>query len=173
MRVAIFVVSLLAATTPSLASDSCMSKAEARQHFATSHLYWHGPDHCWNANPIRRLIRPVQQKADGQGRQPNWREALSELRPDVPNQPDVSDQSDTAQQAQRSETNSAPATAESWSDRWVDVVQVAPVPIVQEQPPPFSASARSPQLAITAGGVILIWMGIILAVELVRRSASV
>lgn len=175
MRVAVIIVSIVVVTTPSFASDACMTKAEARQHFATSHLYWHGPDHCWDAKPVRRrLTRSIQQNADEQVRAPKWREARSELRLDGPNQPDMSNQPDTTQEVERSEaTNSAPEPGKAWSDRWVDVVQVAPVLVVHAPTPTLSASARSSQLAIIAGGAILIWLGIIVVVEFVRRSASI
>ena len=170
MRVAIIVVSILVATTPSFASDSCMTKAEARQHFATSHIYWHGPDHCWDAKPVRR--RSIQRNADVQVRASKWREALSELPPDVPNPPAVSNQPEPAQE--RSEvTNSVPTPGKAWSDRWVDVVQVVPALAAREPTSTLSASAPSSRMAIIASGVILIWLGIIVIVELVRRSAKV
>jgi len=54
MRVAVMVVVMFAVTTPLQASQSCMSKTEARNHFSSSHIYWHGPDHCWDATPVHR-----------------------------------------------------------------------------------------------------------------------
>ena len=54
MRVAVVVVFVSMLTTPSKASQSCMSKTEARQSFHSSYIYWHGVDHCWDATPIRR-----------------------------------------------------------------------------------------------------------------------
>src|SRR6266852_1036661 len=54
MRVAVVVVFVSVLSTPSEASQSCMSKTEARQSFHSSHIYWHGADHCWDATPIRR-----------------------------------------------------------------------------------------------------------------------
>ena len=54
MRVAVIVVSMLMVVSPSEASESCMSKTEARQHFGLVHIYWHGVDHCWDASPGRR-----------------------------------------------------------------------------------------------------------------------
>ena len=51
MRVAVIVVFVSLLTTRSEASTSCMSKTEARQHFGTVYLYWHGPEHCWDASP--------------------------------------------------------------------------------------------------------------------------
>ena len=53
MRVAVIVVFMSLLTTRSEASTSCMSKTEARQHFGTVYLYWHGPEHCWDATPTR------------------------------------------------------------------------------------------------------------------------
>src|ERR1700682_5306563 len=52
MRAALFVVFVSVLTTPSEASKSCMSKTEARQQFG-SYIYWHGPEHCWDATPTR------------------------------------------------------------------------------------------------------------------------
>src|SRR5712692_1071167 len=54
MRVAVVVVFVSVLSTPSEASQSCMSKTEARQSFHSSHIYWHGAEHCWDATPIRR-----------------------------------------------------------------------------------------------------------------------
>jgi len=84
MRVAMIVV-LLVVTTPSDASKSCMTKTEARQHFGSVHIYWHGKDHCWDATPTRHhqihkvqqkiQIHKVQQKID----EPKWQKAISEM----------------------------------------------------------------------------------------------
>ncbi len=62
MRVAMIVVTILAATTPLEAAQSCMSKTEARQHFGAVHIYWHGLDHCWDATPGRHQIHRVQRR---------------------------------------------------------------------------------------------------------------
>src|ERR1700704_2908644 len=92
MPIAVIAVSMfvmLVVTTPSEASQSCMSKTEARQHFGSVHIYWHGKDHCWDATPSRRhhqrdatptrrhhqIIHKVQQKID----EPKWHEAMSEM----------------------------------------------------------------------------------------------
>ena len=80
MRVAMIVVSILVVSTPSEASTSCMSKTEARQHFGSVHIYWHGPDHCWDATPTRghhQIAYRVQRKID----QPKWRDAMSAMSP--------------------------------------------------------------------------------------------
>ena len=49
MRTAAILIFVLLAASPAHASKSCMTMAEARTQFATSHLYWHGPNHCWDA----------------------------------------------------------------------------------------------------------------------------
>jgi hypothetical protein len=57
------VVTVMVATTPLEASQSCMSKTEARQHYNSSYIYWHGPDHCWDATPPRQnQIHGVRRK---------------------------------------------------------------------------------------------------------------
>jgi hypothetical protein len=122
MRVAIIVVSILAVSTPSKASKCCMSQTEARQHFGSVHLYWHGPDHCWDATRWQ-LAHRVQRKID----QPKWRDAMSAMSPDgtpamLPNEEPV--------QAPRVEVEPSLIDA-----RWVDIVQV-PSPIIERKPEP-------------------------------------
>jgi hypothetical protein len=140
MRVAVIVVTLLAVTTPADASQSCMSKAEARQHFRSVHIYWHGPNHCWDASSPRHQqaiqarrrtpIHAVQRKSD----QPKWRDSMSELLP-----------SDEPAQSLKTQTTldvdvDNVAAAKPWTERWVDfepspivahrvrVVQIVPQP---------------------------------------------
>src|SRR5258708_27735496 len=84
---ALIVVSISALTAPSQASSSCMSKSEARQHYRSSHIYWHGPDHCWDATPGRhRQVRKNQSNVDRQAQRvrvhSGWRQAMSEMPPD-------------------------------------------------------------------------------------------
>jgi hypothetical protein len=105
MRVALFVVFVSVLTTPSEASNSCMSKTEARQHFGSVHIYWHGKDHCWNATPTSRhhQIQKVQRKIDlhtAQRKidQPNWHDLMSEMLP-----------------------NEEPPVRSPWVDRWIDI----------------------------------------------------
>jgi hypothetical protein len=94
MRVALIVVSMLVVATPSEASRSCMSKAEARQHFGSVHIYWHGADHCWDATPTPRhyQVHGTQRKIH----QPKWLDAMSKILPDKPVQ-------------------------SPWVNRWVDI----------------------------------------------------
>ena len=90
MRVAVIVLGLVVVSTPSQASSSCMTRAEARQQFPTSHLYWYGSGHCWHAmTPSRRRVvhrvrENVQREAqrdpaERNNPEPKWREAKSEM----------------------------------------------------------------------------------------------
>ena len=85
MRVAVIVLGLVVVSTPSQASWSCMTRAEARQQFPTSHLYWYGSGHCWHAmTPSRRRVvhrvrENVQREAqrdpaERNNPEPKWRE---------------------------------------------------------------------------------------------------
>src|SRR5277367_7200389 len=84
MRVAVIVVTVLEAAAPSKASQSCMSQVEARQRFPSDHIYWHGPEHCWDARASgRHRIRQVQQQNDPPKiNPPKWRNSMSAMLPD-------------------------------------------------------------------------------------------
>ena len=115
MRVAVIVLGLVIVSTPSQASWSCMTRAEARQQFPTSHLYWYGRGHCWNAmTPSRRRVvhrvrENVQREAQRDAPEPNnpepkWREAMSEMLT----------------------VNEAPSPSVNWENRWVEIAQALP-----------------------------------------------
>ena len=138
MRVALFiatsfVASMVGLTTPSQGSSSCMRQSEARQHYGSVHLYWHGPDHCWDAAPGRhRIVSRHRPNADRQARREihrtEWREAMSELLPaDAPVQ--VSDAG-----------AAGGAAASTWGDRWIDIAQVRPRVQAERQGEPVTAS---------------------------------
>src|SRR6516165_6018771 len=114
MRVAVIVVGLVVVSTPSQASKSCMTQAEARQQFATSHLYWHGR-HCWDAmTSSRRVVHRVGENvqreaqrdpaAEPNNPEPKWREAMSEMLT----------------------VNEAPSPSMNWENRWVEIAQAPP-----------------------------------------------
>jgi hypothetical protein len=152
MRVAVIVVTMLVATTPSEASSSCMSKTEARQHFGSVHIYWHGPDHCWDASPTRRhhqIHNIVQRKND----QPKWRESMSEMLADA------------------EPVQSVPTTVQlPWLDRWVDIDPSQPplvarwVDIVPVAPSPVIERDREPTVSPRA--VVLVFIALLLALTL-------
>lgn len=114
-----------------------MSQSEARQHYGSVHLYWHGPDHCWDATPGRhRVVRKDQSNFERQAqrgsRRSDWRQAMSEMLPDdAP--------------ARAPDTRSAGGAASpNWLDRWIDIAQVAPRPQTER---PSEPAMVSPALA--------------------------
>ena len=146
MRVAMIVVSILVVATPSEASKSCMSKTEARQHFGSVHIYWHGPDHCWDATSTRghhQIAHRVQRKIE-----PKWRDAMSAMSPNqtqtmLPNEPVQAPPVDL-----RAEVGPSLIDA-----RWVDFAQV-----------PQSIIERKPEPAVMPRGVLLVLAFIAFAV---------
>ena len=150
MPVAVIVVSMLLmlVATPSEASKSCLGRTEARQHFGSVHIYWHGKDHCWDATPtrqhhqVRYQIHQVERKMD----QPKWHDAMSEMLPD-----------DEAVRA-------------SWADRWIDIesplspIVARRVGIVEVKPPPIIE--RKPEPVVSPRAVVLVFIAFILALTL-------
>lgn len=154
MRVAVIVVSMsiLVVATPLQASDSCMNKTEARQHFGSVHIYWHGAGHCWDATPVRHrqithriqhrtrepLLAKNDQPKDDQLKtsQPKWRDSMSELLAD--SEPDQALRARTS--GNGNHDSAAAAGGSNWSDRWVDIDQVAPPRIIASGPEPVVAS---------------------------------
>ena len=155
MRVAVIVAFVSLLTTPSEASTSCMSKTEAREHFGTVYLYWHGPEHCWDATQIRRhhqihndrdatptrrhyQIHKARQEID----QPKWYASMSEMLPD-----EEPAQTPWVDRWVDIEPPQLPIVA-----RWVDIVQVAPPPIIERKQEPM----------VTPRGVVLVFLAIVL-----------
>src|ERR1700742_1059187 len=189
MRTATIFLFVLVAASPAHASKSCMTMAEARAQFATSHLYWHGPDHGWDATaPQHRIVRRVkpkeQQQAEGEDttpvvaaqddtvpakREPKWRNAMSEVLP-------------TEASSAASVVPSLPAiaaTGMNWLDRWVDVAQVAP-PSFLRRDTELAAAEVSPSAGqkadpmVTPMRLILVFLSIVVilaVIELLFRNA--
>src|SRR3984893_5431258 len=155
MRVALVVVFVSVLTTSSEASKSCMTKTEARQHFGSVHIYWHGRDHCWDATSTRQhhRIRAVRQKTrlhtvQEKNHQPKWHDSMSEMLPaEAPVQaPWVARQVDIE----------PPPPQISIAERWVDIVQVAP-----------PLAIRKPEPMVTPRGVVMVIIIITLTLAIV------
>jgi hypothetical protein len=164
MRVAVIVLSMLLAATSSQASDSCMSKAEARQHFGSAHIYWHGPDHCWGVAPTRHgQARRTQQKTDRQVQrktnQPTWREAMSEILPDAES---------VQTQGARDDGSGAAAVAANWLSRWVDIVEIAPPPTAEPKSELMVASPVLAQESDRRGVVVLVLFFLLTVVAIIE-----
>jgi hypothetical protein len=160
MRAAVIVVSMLVVITPSEASKSCMSKTEARQHFGSVHIYWHGADHCWDATGTLRhhQIHNTQRKIH----RPEWQDALSEMLPDdkpVPS-PWVNRWVDI-------EPSPLPLVA-----RWVDIVQVAPPPVIERKPEPMVTLRSMVWLAFIAIVLTLVTIEVMFRGTIYQRPKS-
>ena len=161
MRVAVFVVFVSILATASEASPSCETMTEARQHYGSAHLYWHGADHCWTATAARRhhRIHYVREKTDHQDREkadrqarpktdhqaepkidrPKWHESMSQMLPgdEEPVRTSWVDRWVDIEPAQ------SPLGA-----RWVDIVQAAPADIMEGESEPI-ITPRSVMMVIT------------------------
>ena len=153
MRVAVFVVFVSVLATPSEASRSCMTKTEARQHFGSVHIYWHGARHCWNATPTRRhhRVHKVQRKINP----PKWRESMSKMLPD---------------EMSKTLPDEEPVQ-QTWVDRWVDIesppIVSRWVDIVQVTPPPPIVESKSEPM-VTLRGVVMLIIAITLTLAIVE-----
>ncbi len=163
MPVAVLAVSMLVvlmAAAPSAASPSCMSRTEARRHFGSAHLYWHGRNHCWNALQPQRhhRIAGVQRSV-----QPKWREPMAAMLPD--NEPVQK----PVQTAAQTPSPDRPANIEPpqspVTERWVDIVQVTSPPVIERKPEP-KVTPRSALLAFIA---IVLMLG---TIEVLFRCTS-
>jgi hypothetical protein len=153
MRVAVLVVFLSILATASEASQSCMTRTEARRHFGSAHIYWHGADHCWNAKSTRRphRIHHALEKAEHQPREkaehqvqpkidhPKWHESMSQMLPG-------------------DEEPVRTSWVDRWVDieppqshtgaRWVDIVQAAPASVFEGESEPM-ITPRNVMMVIT------------------------
>jgi hypothetical protein len=170
MRVAVFVVFVSILATASEASPSCMTRTEARRHFGSAHLYWHGADHCWNETAVRRHHRihyvreksthQVREQADHRDREKTDRQArpkpdhqAAESKIDHPKWHES-----MSQMLPGDEEPVRPSWVERWVDiepaqsslgaRWVDIVQAAPADIMAAESEPM-ITPRSVMMVIT------------------------
>jgi hypothetical protein len=164
MRVAAIIAVVLVSTVPSEASKSCMTKAEARQHFGSVHIYWHGPNRCWDATPSRRYAarkiqrktpaREVKQKID----QPKWRDSISELLADSDPEPSIV----ISAGARRYGSDDA-VTATRWIDRWTDIepsiLAARWVDIAQVERPPDIE--RKAERSVRPHGLVLVFIAFV------------
>ena len=182
MRVAIVVVAVALASSPALASPSCMTQSEARQKFPKEHLWWHGPNRCWGATPPSRQrlaqrikagkTQPVARDAEPEAveeKKPyhsasdsKWREAMSKARPE-----DLVASTSVAS-AQAEVTLAPPATDPAplradWRERWVDIVQRVPPIVDQAGPADLAADARAVEPVVTPTRVMLALFVLLLA----------
>jgi hypothetical protein len=148
MRVAVMVVLVSVLTTPSEASKSCMSKTEARQQFG-SYIYWHGPEHCWDATPTRPY--GVRHRVHHQESEPTPPGAVPMPSPD---------RRRSANAMATDEAEIDLITATPWVERWTDITQVVP--------PQFVVAIPKPEPIVTPRGVVMVFITIILTLAIVE-----
>lgn len=188
MRVAILAAAIALASSPALASPSCMTQSEARAKFPKEHLWWHGPNKCWDATPPsrRRLAernKAKQQRAAQQAARtaldekkilsnaPRWREAMSRMGPE-----DVPDAAVSASAGASVDAIAMPAVPRTnfW-DRWVDIAQRVPPAALKPGPAALAADARTAEPIVTPLRVMLALLMLLLALGafelMVRRPA--
>jgi hypothetical protein len=186
MRIAISAVAIasLFASSPALASPSCMTQSEARQKFPTTHLWWHGPNRCWDGTPSRtqlsrhiraRETKPVQaeEKAPRVAEQekqpdakkkpdwshaPRWRDAMSKMRAD-----DIPVASASARAQAGIEPVEAPAPRTNFWERWVDIAQRVPPIVDKAGPADLAADAAATEPIVTPMRVMLALLVLVVA----------
>jgi hypothetical protein len=133
---------LLALTTSTEASQSCMTRIEARQHFPSLHLYLHPREHCWDTVPTPRafqIIKPGTTIGQRARHQPSPKTALEEIA-----------QTRWLDRWAEIDRSQYPALA-----RWIEMVEVAS-PIAEPRPDP----------AFTPRGVVLTAIAIVLTLTI-------
>src|SRR5438034_6439829 len=189
MRIAVIAVAVVVVSSPSQASPSCMTQAEARQAFGQRHLYWHGAGHCWDATPSRRQVaqraktrertqverdaalesRPQEKKSpekkpSGWTHESRWREAMSKMLPE-----DVVAVRPTARASAASEPIEVPPPRMNWRDRWVDVAQRAPPVVDKSEPVELAAAAAyTVEPMVTPIRVMLAFLAVLMMLAVIE-----
>jgi hypothetical protein len=180
MRVAIIAVAIVVASSPSLASPSCMTQSEARQKFPNAHLWWHGPNRCWDGTPgpRQRLAQrikakepkpaqrearaerdPQEEKQQDWSNTPRWREAMSRMRPE-----DMTGVTGSARaQASMEPVDTSDEPRMNWRDRWVEVAQRMPPIVDKAGPADLAANASNTEPIVTPIRVMLVLLVLLLA----------
>jgi hypothetical protein len=177
MRVTLIVVAIALSASPSHASKSCMTQAEARAAFGAVHLYWHGPNHCWDGTPGRHRLAQrsktrEQRRVAREAAEPEkpasgefhskWRNALSEMLPE--------DSPRTLPPATRSGsvTFDTPSPRLNWQERWVEVAQHVPPIVDRSEPAEISSAAREAEPFVTPARVLLALLAFVLMLGIVE-----
>lgn len=167
-----------------------MTQSEARQKFPTSHLWWHGPNRCWDATPSRaRLAQRGNAKEAQQAARDTEPEATEEKKPqlssagrwrDAMSKASAEDIAGVSARAQaQAEVILAPLRAEppaapgvEWRERWVEIAQRIPPIMDKTGPADLAASVPASEPIVTPTRVMLALLVLMLlfgAFELLRR----
>jgi hypothetical protein len=105
----------------------CMTESEARRAYSTSHLYWHGAGHCWDATPGR--LRDSERQRHHFVRQHRDEDEAVKVQPSPLPQPKP------LAQAQSQPLAQAPSQPVSQAHAQL-VAQAEPQPLQEPPPPP-------------------------------------
>lgn len=189
MRVAIPVTAILLASSPAFASPSCMTQSEARQKFPTAHLWWHGPNRCWDATaPSRQRLAErnrtreakhasrsatsapedeEDEKSAPRPVEPRWRDAMSRA-----SAADLAGITAPARAEAGIAVPPASSSAMDWRERWVEIAQHMPPAAGKAVSGELTADASRIAPIVTPLRVMLMLLVLILAIgafELLRR----
>lgn len=181
MRVAMIVVAVGLVSSPAVASPSCMTQGEARQKFPTAHLWWHGPNRCWDAMaPGRqRLAQRNKTRATKQAArearaereaseekkparvtsETRWRQAMSRASPEDLVGVTASAQ---AEMTIMPPVEPIPPRVNFW-DRWVEIAQRVPPIEGKAEAADLAADARVVEPLVTPARVMLGLLVLLLA----------
>jgi hypothetical protein len=148
MRVAVIVVFVSLLTTRSEASMSCMSKTEARQHFGTVYLYWHGPEHCWDATATR--LHGVRHRV--RHPEPTQRFVVPIPSPDLRR---------SANAMATDEPETELITVIPWVERWTDITQRTP-------PASIVVTDRKSEPTVTSRDAVMVIIAIVVTLAVVE-----
>src|SRR5882672_6743724 len=178
MRIIAIAVVVLLWPAVAHASKDCMTKAEARKIYRTSHLYWHGKGRCWDASPG---VSHRHQKVGSarQHRVEASHKAKAKPKPEV--KPEVVDASPVSTRAKRTLTpddlrtwanSMAAMTAESTVtilDRWPDeeLPQHRTKPTAVQEP-----SLMSTRTIIMVIIMFMVLLAVLIEVTVHRRKVS-
>ena len=189
MRVAVIVIGIAMVSTPSYASKSCMSLAEARQQLGQVHLYWHGSGHCWDAMAGRHgFVRHARRSevkqaerddddekldaadaADQSAQKPKWRDAMSEMLPaDAPVFRSAAAAIPATAAIPIEVQSDVPAPGPNWLDRWVDIVQVFPRINTSDAAVPVAQQPTRFEPLVTPVRVLLAFLAIALTLAVIE-----
>src|SRR5229473_5323366 len=150
MRVAVIVAFVSLLTTPSEASTSCMSKTEARQHFGTVYLYWHQPEHCWDATPTRP--HGVHHRVHHPESEPTPRSVVPMPSPDLRR---------SANAMATDEPETQLITVTPWVERWTDITQIVPRKSIV-------VTDRKSEPTVTSRDAVMVIIAIVLTLAVVE-----
>jgi hypothetical protein len=197
MRVAVIVIGIgiVMVSTPSDASKSCMSLAEARQEHGQVHLYWHGSGHCWDARvgrhgfirharhtSVRQALRDDDDEAEDQADQAKAKDQAKDQAKDPTNAPvpkwrdAMSEMLPTDAPVFRAAAAvETPVPTEvqpegpNWLDRWVDVAQVFPrIQMSHAAAPASPPQAERFEPMVTPVRVLLAFLAIALIIGVIE-----